>query len=108
IYYTLATVLKDYLALQNVDLYNSIPYSQAFKGSEAVFYPKFDDPKEVYVSVINELKQIYTDLPGVYNGMTQLGKDLVAKYDVALGGSVDKWLMFINAIRLKYAIRISG
>jgi hypothetical protein len=108
IFYTLATVLKDYVALQNVDLYNSIPYSEAFKGSEGNFYPKFDDPKEIYVSVMNELKQIYTDLPLIYNAMTPLGKELWPKYDVALNGDIAKWLQFINSLRLKYAIRISG
>lgn len=108
IYYTLATVIKDYMALINVDFYNSIPYSEAFKGSEKVFYPKFDDPKEIYVSVMKDLKQITQDLPQIYGGMTQLGKQLLSKYDVALGGDVNKWLQFINALRLKYAVRISG
>jgi len=108
IYYTLATVLKDYTALVNVDLYNSIPYSEAFQGSQKVFYPKFDDPKEIYLSVMNDLKQISQELPQVYGGMSDLGKNLFAKYDVALGGNIDKWLRFINALRLKYAVRISG
>lgn len=108
IYYTLATLLKDYTALINVDFYNSIPYSEAFKGSERLFYPKFDDPKEIYVSVMNELKNIYTELPQVYGAMTPLGKELFARYDIAFNGSIDKWLQFINSIRLKYAVRISG
>ncbi|MEO5562338.1 MAG: SusD/RagB family nutrient-binding outer membrane lipoprotein [Chitinophagaceae bacterium] len=108
IYYTLATVLKNYTALINVDLYNSIPYSEAFKGKEKVFYPKFDDPKEIYTTVMNDLKQLYQDLPGVYNAMSSLGKELFVKYDVALNGDVNKWLQFINSIRLKYAVRISG
>lgn len=108
IYYTLATVMKDYVALINVDFYNSIPYSEAFQGSSGVFYPKFDDPKEIYVSVMNELKQIYTELPQVYNAMTDLGKNLFGSYDVALNGDIAKWLQFINSIRLKAAIRISG
>jgi hypothetical protein len=108
IYYTLATVIKDYEALINVDFYNSIPYSEAFKGSEKVFYPKFDDPKEIYVSVMNDFKQIMQDLPQIYAAMTPLGKQLMAKYDVAFGGNVDKWLQFINSLRLRYAVRISG
>ncbi len=108
IYYTLATVIKDYAALINVDFYNSIPYSEAFQGSEKLFYPKFDDPKEIYLSVMNELKQISQDLPQIYGAMTDLGKQLLARYDVAFSGSIDKWLRFINALRLKYAVRISG
>lgn len=108
IYYTLATAIKDYVALINVDLYNSIPYSEAFQGSDKVFYPKFDDPKQIYVSVMNELKQIQQDLPQIYGGMTSLGKQLLSKNDVALGGDVNRWLQFINALRLKYAVRVSG
>lgn len=108
IYYTLATVIKDYMALINVDFYNSIPYSDAFKGSDKVFYPKFDDPKSIYVSVMSELKQVSQDLTGIYNGMTDLAKSLFAKNDVAFVGDINKWLQFINALRLKYAVRISG
>lgn len=108
IYYTLATVIKDYVALINVDFYNSIPYSEAFQGSDKVFYPKFDDPRQIYVSVMNELKQIQQDLPQIYGSMTSLGKQLLSKNDVALGGDVTRWLQFINALRLKYAVRISG
>jgi hypothetical protein len=108
IYYTLATVLKDYVALINVDFYNSIPYSEAFKGSEKVFYPKFDDPKEIYHSVMNELKQLTSELPQIYNGMSTLGKQLFAKTDIAFNGDLNTWLQFINALRLKYAVRIAG
>jgi hypothetical protein len=108
IYYTLATVIKDYTALINVDFYNSIPYSEAFKGFERVFYPKFDDPKEIYLSVMADLKEIYTRLPAEYNAMTELGKGLFARTDVVLSGNIARWQQLINAFRLKYAIRLSG
>lgn len=108
IYYTLATVIKDYMALVNVDFYNSIPYSEAFKGSDKLFYPKFDDPKTIYTSVMSEMKQIYQDLPGQYDAMSELGKQLLAKNDIAFLGDINKWRAFINALRLRFAIRISG
>jgi hypothetical protein len=108
IYYTLATVIKDYVALLNVDLYNSIMYSEAFKGSQSIFYPKFDNPKDIYLSVMDELKAIYDELPEVYSGMSELAKQLLAKNDVAFSGNIDTWRKFINALRLRYAVRISG
>ncbi len=108
IYYTLTTVLKDYMALINVDFYNSIHYTEAFKGSEKLFYPKFDDPKSIYISVLDELKQIYTELPKTYGEMTSLGQQLFAKNDIAFNGNIALWLQFINSLRLKYAVRISG
>lgn len=108
IYYTLATVIKDYAAIINVDFYNSIPYSEAFKGSEGIFYPKFDDPKSIYLAVLDDLKQVYADLPAVYSGMSELAKQLFGKHDLAFNGNIDSWLKFINALRLKYSLRISG
>jgi hypothetical protein len=108
IYYTLSTVIKDYSALQNVDFYNSIPYSEAFKGKEGVFYPKFDDPLEIYHTVLDELKQLGEELPGVYNAMSTLAKNVFATNDLAMKGDISKWVQYINALRLKAAIRISG
>lgn len=108
IYYTLATVIKDYSALINVDFYNSIQYSEAFKASEEVFFSKFDDPKSIYVSVLSDLKQIMQDLPQIYGRMSELGKQILSKNDVAFNGDINKWLQFINALRLRYAVRISG
>lgn len=108
IYYTLSTVIKDYAALLNVDFYNSIPYFDAFKGTEKVFYPKYDDPMEIYKSVMDELKQISNDLPGIYAGMSELAKGVFSSQDLALHGDIDKWVRYVNFLRLKYAVRISG
>jgi Susd and RagB outer membrane lipoprotein len=108
LYYTLATAIKDYMALMSVDFYNSIPYSEAFRGKDTLFYPKFDDPHEVYTSVLNELKTISDELPGTYNSMSELAKSLFAKNDMAFFGDITKWVQYINSIRLKFAIRVSG
>jgi len=53
-YYMLATVFKDLLALRNVDFFNSIPYSEALQGNVGKLYPKYDDPKEIYISVLTD------------------------------------------------------
>jgi hypothetical protein len=108
IYYTLSTAIKDYLALLNVDFYNSIPYSEAFRGKDTIFYPKFDDPKEIYVSALNELKAITEQLPGEYAAMSDLGKSLFAKNDYGFKGNIDVWVRYLNSLRLKFALRISG
>ena len=108
IYYLLLTVVKDYAALNTVDFYNSIPYSEAFKGSERVFFPKYDDPKEIYVTILDELKSIADELPAAYNKMTASAIATFNNQDIAFRGDVDKWVQYVNAIRLKYALRISG
>jgi hypothetical protein len=108
IYYTLATVIKDYMALVNVDFYNNIPYFDAFKGKDTVFFPKFDDPHDIYKSVLDEWKSISDGLQAEYNAMSDLGKSLFPKYDLAFQGNISLWIQYINALRLKFAVRLSG
>jgi hypothetical protein len=108
VFYSLATVLKGQGALITVDFYNSIPYSEAFRGAEAVFFAKYDDPKEIYVSVLNDMKKAYEELPALYAKMSVPGKAIFAQQDIAFKGDIQKWLQYINATRLKYAVRMSG
>src|SRR3546814_2864044 len=81
-FFHLATVVKDYGALKLVDLYNSIPYSEALRGTEAVFFPKFDDPEEVYKSILDELKMIGEILPASYGKMSEDAKSKLQVQDL--------------------------
>ena len=53
IYGQLSTVLKNIVALQTVDLFNSIPYFDAFKGTQGILFSPYDDPMEIYKAVRN-------------------------------------------------------
>lgn len=108
LYFSLTTIMKDYAALLAVDFYNDIPYSQAFQGKDRVFFPKYDDPKEIYTSVLNDLKRIAEELPAQYDKMSVSAKAVFNTQDIAFRGDVGKWVQYANAIRLKYAVRISG
>jgi hypothetical protein len=108
IYFKLLTIVKDWGALRNVDLYNSIPYFGAFKGTQGEFFVPYDDPKEIYVAVLDELKTVAAELPGIYQNMSAEGKSLLEQQDLALQGDVDKWVRYANALRLRYAVRLSG
>ena len=108
VYYMLATVFKDLLALRSVDFFNSIPYSEALQGNVGKLYPKYDDPKEIYVSVLTDLKDISEGLSAAYNRMNADNKAYFAVQDVALKGDIAKWVQFINALRLQYGIKLAG
>lgn len=108
IFFQLATVEKDWGALRNVDLFNSIPYFDALKGAQGVFFPKYDDPKIIYDSVITELKNLEDQLPQTYSGMSAEAKEVLQSQDFALHGDISKWIQYIHALRLRFAVRISG
>lgn len=107
-YYMLATVFKDMLMLRSVDFFNSIPYSEALQGNVGILYPKYDDPKEIYISILNDFKNISEGLTAAYNKMNADNKAFFAVQDVALKGDIAKWVQFINALRLQYGVKLAG
>ena len=110
IYLKLATVLKDIVALQTVDLFNSIPFFQAFKGAypHNIYFPEYDCPREIYKAVIESFRTIAAELPDIYERMHPSTRGVLRRQDIFFGGNIDRWVQFINAHRLRASIRISG
>jgi hypothetical protein len=108
IYGRLSTVLKDIVALQTVDLFNKIPYYDAFKGKDKIFFPAYDDPREIYHAVIENYAATVADLPAIYDNMSAAAKHAFSKQDIFFKGDVDKWVQYINAQILRSCVRISG
>jgi len=108
LYYDLMTMVKEYCMLRMVDLYNSIPYEEAILGFEGVFFPKYDDPKEIYISCLNNIKTCTENLQSNYDRLSEKDKEHFNKQDVVFAGDINKWIQWGNALRLKNAVRISG
>jgi hypothetical protein len=108
IYFHLATVLKDIVGMQTVDLFNAIPYTNAFRGSEGVFFAEYDDPKTIYKSAIAEMQNIVDNLEATYNAMSGPAKVIFGKQDIFFNGDVDKWKRYINGEILRACVRVSG
>lgn len=99
-----AKVMKAFLFQQLVDMYGSVPYTDALKGS-AVLAPKFDDQKAVYESLITLLDEALTDMKANTFASAFTGSDLVFK------GNTTKWSQFANSLKMRILIhqsRISG
>jgi hypothetical protein len=108
IFLKLATVLKNVIALRTVDLFNSIPYFNAFRGSEGIFFTPYDDPMAIYKAVIEEYQTIAGELPSIYGKMSESTKNTLARQDIFFKGDVERWVQYVNAQTLKSCIRISG
>ncbi|MDR0814351.1 MAG: SusD/RagB family nutrient-binding outer membrane lipoprotein [Bacteroidales bacterium] len=108
IYERLATVLKDVVALQTVDLFNKIPYSQALKGTDNLHAPYDDDPQAIYHAVIEEYADIAKNLPAIYDKMSEKAKKTFKTADAFFQGDAAKWVQYINGQILRSCVRISG
>lgn len=103
-YYLMGTVIRAYTLQVLVDLYDKIPYTEAFKGA-ANLQPKFDDGYTVYKGLLAELD-------------TALNKDFTSSTNTVAGTadfiftapdaswSIDPWKAFANTLKLKMYLRM--
>lgn len=95
-YNLMATVLKAYTFQVLADLYDKVPYAEAFQG-QANLKPKFDDGYTVYKGLLTEINNA-------------LSKDYMSgatpKSDFVFGGDMDSWVAFANTLKLKMYLRM--
>jgi hypothetical protein len=98
-YLLAGTVMKAWTYQNLVDLYDQVPYTEAFKGLENL-QPKFDSGYAVYKGLLAELD-------------TALSKDFTAKTVSPLKPElvfqqeeIDPWIEFANTLKLKMYLRM--
>lgn len=83
------------------DLYGDIFYTEGLRGQDGILFPKFDEQKDIYPALIQNLKdaaQLIAD-----------GKEPLDKvYDVMYAGDKTKWIKLANSLRLRLLIRESN
>lgn len=96
-YVGIAKVLKVYTTSVLVDLFGSVPYSEANKLVEGIKYPKYDEGKDIYPQLIAMLDDAIANLGDT--GAANLNKP--GADDVVYGGKVDLWIKAANSIKFK-------
>jgi len=99
-YFLMATVMKAYTYQVMVDLYDQVPYTEAFQG-QANLTPKWDQGADIYAGLLAEIDNA---LSKDYNSGPIAGNsDLVFNGDAA---AIDKWVAFANTLKLKMYLRM--
>ena len=98
-FYLMATVMNAYTTAILVDLYDKIPYSEAFQGGGKL-QPKFDDGLDIYKDL---LSRIDTALSKDFSVSTNTVPGIS---DLVFGGDVAKWKAFANTLKLKLYLRM--
>ena len=95
-----ARVLRAFLFHRLTDYYGSIPYFEAAKAQEGIFFPKYDKQKVIYTDLLKEL-----DEAGKAFGTTDAP---FAASDLYYNGDVAKWRRWANSLMLRLAMRVSN
>ena len=113
-YQAIAMVLRSYIFQILTDAFGNVPMSEACKGSEKIFTPKFDDQKDIYRQILSDLKEanglFNTAASGAGAGLryNQDGEFLygAGPASAASALAVGKWKKFCNSIRLRALMRV--
>lgn len=110
IYVEAGKILKAYNTALTTDLFGNMPYSEAFTArnplygiGEVIFRPKYDTQKEIYYTILDELKTA-----AEYFKTSPQTNATFERQDIVYNGKTNGWYKFANSLRLRYAMRISN
>ncbi len=95
-----AITFSAFLWQMATDQWGDIPFSEALRGEEGITNPKYDSQQDIYMALLDTLKDA-ADLFDPVNGGD------VGNGDILYNNDPVKWQKFCNSLRLKLAIRIS-
>lgn len=96
-YKGLAHFFRAYTFATLTERMGDIPYTEAMKGSEGIFYPKYDTQKDVYIGILKELDLANGLIPS--NGTIE--------GDITFDGNLLKWKKLVNTYHLKVLMSLS-
>ncbi len=97
--YLIAATMKAYTYQYLVDLYDNVPYTEAFNGEDGLFNPKIDKGEDVYDSIYSLLN---TALSKDYSSFSST---VYHDYDLFFEADLDYWQEFANSIKLRILLR---
>lgn len=94
-----AKILKVWLFQLMTDTWGSIPYTEASKLAQDIYYPKYDDQKSIYAALITELTEAVA--------LIDESEPAFVTGDRIYDGDASKWKKFANSLKCRLAIHVS-
>lgn len=105
-YEAIGRIMKSHNFQILVDVYGSVPYSEAFKGT-SVATPAYDKAIDVYKAIFADLDAAIVLLNNV--DLTALPKNPdIASADLVFKGNTTMWKKFANTLRLRMLIHLQN
>ena len=103
LYNAIGRIMRSHNFQMLVDLYNNIPYSEAFQTTD-IPQPKYDKGIDVYKGILADLDAAKALLE---TGATDPASNPdVAVADFMFQGNVTRWLQFLNTLRLRCLVHL--
>ena len=103
-YEAIGRIMKSHNFQILVDVYNDVPYFDAFKGT-AVPTPKYDNGADIYKDIFKELDVAIALLKNATATDPAKNPD-IATADLIYQGNTTKWIKFANTLRLRMLVHL--
>jgi hypothetical protein len=97
-----ARIIRAYNFMRLSDMYGSVPYSEANRGIEGLFFPKYDKQKDIYLDALKELDEAAQAISA------SNPDEGFANADFIYNGDISKWKKWAYSLMLRFAMRISN
>ncbi|MHB1177079.1 MAG: SusD/RagB family nutrient-binding outer membrane lipoprotein [Daejeonella sp.] len=101
-YHAIGKFLKAYYYYNLTSLMGDVPLSEANKGEEGIFQPKYDNQKAVFLQVLKWLTEATTEFETL-----KANPNLTLKGDIYYNGNYTKWRKLVNSYKLRVLIALS-
>lgn len=100
-YMGISLILDAWVNSMLTDTFGDVPYTDALRGREAVYMPRFDKQEVIYADLFRKLDSANT-LLAIDNTVLSGGQDPIFNGDPTL------WRRFGNSLYLRLLLRVSG
>lgn len=97
-----ARIIKVFCFHRMTDWYGNIPYFEALRGDEGIFFPKYDKQKDIYADLLKELDEACAGLS------TANFDDGFSASDIIFSGDISRWKRWGYSLMLRLAMRVSN
>ncbi len=101
LYEAISLTLRAFIFGMMSDLFGDCPYSESLQASSELYFPKYDDQKEIYKGVLTDLSNANKLL-----SQSNISSYSIASGDVLYSGNIERWRKFTNSLRLRYCMRL--
>lgn len=98
-YQAIAMTLNAWVTSSLTDCFGDIPYTEALKGNEQVFYPVFDKQSGIYPKLISDLDSA--------NKLFNSSRTMLYGTEILFANNVTRWKKFCNSLQLRLLLRLS-
>lgn len=98
-YQAIALTLNAWVVSNLTDCFGDVPITEALRGDEQVFFPKFDKQETIYPKILSDLESA--------NTLFNTSKAMVYGTEILYGNNVTKWKKFCNSLHLRLLLRLS-